>query len=52
MCGFTGFVGDEKKKKAIIKKMTDRIKHRGPDGEGYYIDDLMEINQCLTKMNR
>ncbi|MCI8394340.1 MAG: asparagine synthase (glutamine-hydrolyzing) [Bacilli bacterium] len=43
MCGFTGFVGDEKKKKAIIKKMTDRIKHRGPDGEGYYIDDLMAM---------
>ena len=38
MCGFTGFIGTEKKKKEIIKKMTDKIKHRGPDGEGYYTD--------------
>ena len=36
MCGYTGFIGKEKKKKEIIKKMTDKIKHRGPDGEGYY----------------
>lgn len=38
MCGFTGFIGTEKKKKEIIKKMTDKIKHRGLDGEGYYTD--------------
>lgn len=39
MCGIVGFVSQEKKKKEIIKKMADRIKHRGPDGEGYYIDE-------------
>lgn len=37
MCGMCGIVrkGDNKD---IIKKMNDRIVHRGPDGEGYYID--------------
>ena len=37
MCGITGFVGFSDKK--LIKKMTDSIKHRGPDGYGYYIND-------------
>ena len=36
MCGIVGFVGKVKNKEKIIKKMADRIKHRGPDGEGYY----------------
>ena len=40
MCGFCGFsdklkIGD---KKSIIKDMSDRIIHRGPDSDGYYID--------------
>ena len=37
MCGICGIIrkGDNKD---IIKKMNDRIIHRGPDGEGYYID--------------
>ncbi len=40
MCGFCGFVDTLKKneKKEIIKKMTDRIIHRGPDSEGYFIN--------------
>ncbi len=39
MCGIVGFVNKEEKKEEIIKKMADRIIHRGPDGEGYYVDD-------------
>ena len=39
MCGIVGFVDREvTDKKMIIKKMADRIKHRGPDGEGFYTD--------------
>lgn len=38
MCGIVGYVSNEKNKKTIIKKMADRIIHRGPDGEGYYVD--------------
>lgn len=38
MCGIVGFLSEEEEKEKIIKKMNDRIIHRGPDGEGYYID--------------
>lgn len=43
MCGIVGFASKEKNKKQIIKKMADRIKHRGPDGEGYYTDDFVAL---------
>ncbi len=43
MCGIVGFYGEEKNKEAIIKKMADRIKHRGPDGEGYYTDGKIAL---------
>ena len=38
MCGITGFLSQEENKKEIIRKMTNKIAHRGPDGEGYYIE--------------
>ena len=43
MCGIVGFVSEEKNKKKIIKRMADRISHRGPDGEGYYIDEKVAL---------
>ena len=45
MCGIVGFVDkkSKKEKKEIIKKMADRIKHRGPDAEGYYVDDAVAL---------
>ncbi|MBL7206317.1 MAG: asparagine synthase (glutamine-hydrolyzing) [Candidatus Aenigmarchaeota archaeon] len=36
MCGICGFVGFEDK--ALLKKMMDSIKHRGPDDSGVFID--------------
>ncbi len=39
MCGITGIIGkDIENKEGIIGKMTDRIIHRGPDDEGYFVD--------------
>ena len=45
MCGFIGFVDsiNKKEKKEIIKKMADLIKHRGPDGEGYFVDNNIAL---------
>ena len=45
MCGFCGFSDKTKKneKKKIIKDMADRIIHRGPDSDGYYIDDNIAL---------
>ena len=39
MCGIAGLVTKRENKQELIKKMSDRIKHRGPDGEGYYVDN-------------
>lgn len=43
MCGIVGFVSDSENKGIIIKKMTDRIVHRGPDEEGYYMDEMIAL---------
>ena len=43
MCGFVGFVDKTKNKDITIKKMADLIKHRGPDSDGYYVDDNIAL---------
>ncbi len=45
MCGIAGFIGKEKNKKEILKNMTDRIAHRGPDAEGAYIKGDVALGQ-------
>jgi len=42
MCGIAGIFHFDKERAVdnnLLKKMTDIIKHRGPDGEGYYVKD-------------
>lgn len=41
MCGFVGFIEDDSSfdRAAVIKAMADTIAHRGPDSEGYFVDD-------------
>lgn len=39
MCGFVGFTGNIVNRNEILHKMADRIIHRGPDMEGYYLSD-------------
>ena len=39
MCGFTGFISRSAPPEAgVLRAMGDTIRHRGPDGEGHYID--------------
>lgn len=45
MCGIAGFIGKEKNKKKILKQMTDRIAHRGPDSEGFYVKGNVALGQ-------
>jgi asparagine synthase (glutamine-hydrolysing) len=42
MCGLVGFVGpiDE----LLLKRMTQRLAHRGPDGEGLWIDQELGVH--------
>lgn len=39
MCGIVGFINDIDNSNAVLGRMMDRIRHRGPDAEGQYIDD-------------
>ncbi|HPO15547.1 MAG TPA: asparagine synthase (glutamine-hydrolyzing) [Candidatus Hydrogenedentes bacterium] len=41
MCGIAGIAG--KRDEALIKRMTDRLAHRGPDAEGFYADDCVTL---------
>lgn len=43
MCGITGIFNIDGKPVSIntIKKMTDIIRHRGPDGEGFWVDSFI-----------
>lgn len=45
MCGLTGIfnVNGEPVSPVILRKMTDAIKHRGPDGEGFYTDSFIGL---------
>jgi len=40
MCGIAGYYGFEKNKK-LLETMNSYQEHRGPDGDGYYVDDLV-----------
>ena len=37
MCGFIGFTGIIEHREDVIKRMSDRILHRGPDSGGFHI---------------
>lgn len=38
MCGFVGFTNKINDASIVLGKMMDRIKHRGPDSDGKYVD--------------
>lgn len=45
MCGITGIfnLNGESASPVILRKMTDAIAHRGPDGEGFYNDGFIAL---------
>ena len=46
MCGITGFAEKNhqaSEARAIVQKMADLIAYRGPDGEGYFVDDRVAL---------
>ena len=48
MCGFTGFLGvvpiaEDGTGSQVLHKMTDAIRHRGPDSDGHWYDNAAGI---------
>ena len=45
MCGIAGFLNTngEPASTVLVKRMTDVIAHRGPDGEGQYVDGAIGL---------
>ncbi|MCO5260552.1 MAG: asparagine synthase (glutamine-hydrolyzing) [Crocinitomicaceae bacterium] len=44
MCGITGYINlKEPVSKDIIQQMTDTLTHRGPDGEGIYVNEQQNL---------
>lgn len=43
MCGIAGFINNIDNSNAVLGKMLNRIRHRGPDAEGEYIDENIAL---------
>ena len=43
MCGFVGFTNKINDASVVIEKMMDRIRHRGPDSDGKYVDEKVAM---------
>ncbi|MEG0276327.1 MAG: asparagine synthase (glutamine-hydrolyzing) [Coprobacillus sp.] len=43
MCGIVGFTSTQNNNKIILDKMLNKIKHRGPDDAGGWIDDFITL---------
>ena len=48
MCGIVGIVGSENHK--IIEKMCNALKHRGPDSEGFYFGENVNLGMRRLKI--
>ncbi len=52
MCGFVGFTGIIDKREDTIRKMADRIIHRGPDSDGYHISGTTDEDSITLGFRR
>ena len=43
MCGIVGFTNTIDNAETVLEEMMDRIRHRGPDAEGKYIDNSVAL---------
>lgn len=56
MCGFTGFLSavgyvDAQKASILLRNMAEAIIHRGPDGDGYWIDNSSGIGLAHRRLS-
>ncbi len=43
MCGICGFTGEVQNRDKVIRQMTEKITHRGPDADGFFLDDRIAM---------
>ena len=44
MCGFSGYYGTgDYDREQVVRKMSEKIAHRGPDGDGVFVDDYVAL---------
>ncbi|MBR4027859.1 MAG: asparagine synthase (glutamine-hydrolyzing), partial [Lachnospiraceae bacterium] len=43
MCGIVGYIDKKSLSENVLRAMMDKIKHRGPDGSGVYLDDTIAL---------
>jgi len=49
MCGIAGIISFEtglKIQKTMLERMVQAIEHRGPDGKGFYLDEIVGLGHC------
>ena len=46
IAGFTTFAAADYDRQAVIRKMTAAVRHRGPDGDGYFQDPSVVLGHC------
>ena len=52
MCGINGLIGlSHQKSKIIIERMNNALKHRGPNGQGIYIDKCSKLVFGHTRLS-
>ena len=52
MSGIAGYYSNKKATRKVLKAMTDRIEHRGKDGEGLFVEDNIALGHRLLKTNK
>jgi asparagine synthase (glutamine-hydrolysing) len=51
MCGIAGILSSSTEHRNKIKVMIKTISHRGPDEDGFYLDDSIALGQCRLSIN-
>ena len=49
MCGICGFTGNIENREAVLRNMTEVITHRGPDSDGFFVDE--NINMGFRRLS-
>ncbi len=52
MCGFIGFTGMVANRREVLGRMAERIIHRGPDSEGFYLSEEGDLSPVALGFRR